>query len=145
MHVVVHIIILFIFVFALLMLNIPRIEHDSYIKMKLYIFTSIFLFEMIISIFISIYKKCIVNIGKIAKQSLLSALVATVAYSIYNDMVFMNEPFLLNQESNLTRNLTITVIITAFIALSYFIEIIFTNTIPNVNDCLNTIYPDKKS
>jgi hypothetical protein len=145
MHIFIHLLILFIFVFALLMLNIPQIEHDSYIKMKLYIFSSIFLFEMLISIFITIYNKCIVNIGKIARQSLQSALVATVAYSIYNDMVLMSSSLLPDQENVPANNLMITVIITAFVAFNYFIEIIFSNTIPNVNDCLNTIYPGKKN
>ena len=140
MNIIVHLIILFIFVFALLMLNIPHLESNQYIKQKLYIFFGIFLFDLLISIFVTIYRKCIVDIGKVVRNSLLTALIGTIAYSIYNDLTWSNSKFIPDPNNKVATNLTITIIITGFIAVSYFFEIIFGSTIPKMNDCLNNIY-----
>lgn len=143
MHIFIHLVILFIFVFALLMINIPHIAYNEYIKFKLYIFVGIFIFEFIVNIVTAIFKRCLINISRIARNSLQSALIAVIAYSIYNDLVWSESPLLAGQDTNLIKNLTITVMIIAFIALGYFIEIAFTDRIPGINDCLNTIYQKK--
>lgn len=143
MYLFIHIIILFIYVFALLMINIPQIANDDYIKMKLYIFVGIFIFEFIVTIIILLLKHCIINLGKVVRNSLQSALIAVVAYSIYNDLLWSNSPLVINLNNEKKQKLAITVIITAFIALGYFLEIALTNHVPTLNDCLNTIYPHK--
>jgi hypothetical protein len=145
MHIFIHLIILFIYVFVLLTLNIPQIAHDDYIKMKLYIFVGIFIFEFIVTIILTLLKRCLINVGKIARNSLQSALIAVVAYSIYNDLVWSKNSLVTGQENSKRENFTITVMITTFIALGYFLEIILTDHIPGINDCLNTIYPSKKN
>ncbi|XWV26500.1 putative orfan [Tupanvirus soda lake] len=145
MHIFIHLIILFIFVFALLMLNIPQIERNNYIMMKLYIFVGIFIFEFIVTIILMLFRKCVIDVGKIAKSSLESALVAVVAYSIYNDLVWNSNPLVEGHDTETIQNLAITVIITAFIAFGYFLEVIFTDKVPGMNDCLNTIYPPKSN
>jgi hypothetical protein len=142
MHLFIHLIILFIFVFVLLMLNIPQIAENSYIKMKLYIFVGIFIFEFIVTIIMTLYKKCIIDIGKIAKNSLQIALIAVVAYSICNDLEWNDNPLIANHDLT-AKNLAITVVITAFIVFGYFIEMIFTNGAPHINDCINNIYQKK--
>lgn len=144
MHIFIHIVILFIYVYVLLLLNIPQIALDDNIKFKLYIFGGIFLFEFIVNLIITVYKKCIVDIGRIVKNSLYTALVATVAYSVYNDLVWTSSSLIMDQTNKHVRNMTITVIITAFIALGYFMEIALTDQIPGLNDCINTIYPAHK-
>jgi hypothetical protein len=143
MHIFIRLVILFIFVFALMMLNIPQIECDNFLKYKLYIFCGIFMFEFIIDIFLAIYKKCIIDINKIIINSLQSALIATVAYAVYNDLIWMSSPLIKGQDTILTQNLGISVIITLFMALGYFFEMIFVDITPGMNDCLNTIYPSK--
>jgi len=127
------------------MLNIPQIGDNNYIKMKLYIFTGIFIFEFMVTLITMIYKRCLINIGKIAQSSLQSALIAVVAYSIYNDLIWQSNPLVAGHNDKNMQKLAITIIITAFIALGYFIEIALTSTIPGANDCLNTIYPQKKN
>lgn len=143
MHIFIHLIILFIFVFALLMLNIPQIEHDNFLQYKLYIFVGIFIFEFLISLFTTIYRKCIVNLSKIAKDSLQSALIATIAYAVYNDLVWQSSPLVAGQVTRQSQNLCVSVLITAFIAIGYFVDIVLSDVTPKMNDCLNTIYPAK--
>lgn len=137
MNTLFNIIILFIFVFVLLMLNIPQIEGDQYIKQKLYIFFGVFLFEFIVNLFIAIYKKCIINLKKIAKDSLLTALIATIGYSVYNDLVW-SKSSLIPEEDNITgRKLTATIIITLFVASGYLIEALFNTAVPKLNGFIN--------
>lgn len=144
MHLFIHLIMLFIFVYVLLLLNIPQIEENSYIKMKLYLFFGVFMFEFIVNIIIALFQRCVINISKISRNSLFSALVAVVGYSIYNDLIWSSNPLINDQASNTTKKLTITTIIIAFISLGYFIDIMFSNNVPGINDCLNNIYRDKK-
>ena len=102
---------------------------------------AIFVFEFIVTLIITLFKKCIINIGRIARDSLQSALIAVVGYSIYNDLQWSSSPLVEGHDKPNVQNLAITVIITAFIAFGYFIEIIFTDKVPGMNDCLNNIYP----
>ena len=141
MHILVHIIILFIFVFVLLLFNFPQLESNQHIKQKLYIFAGIFIFEFIISLIIAFYKKCIIDFRKIAKNSLQSALLGAIAYSVYNDLVWSNNPWIPLQNNDITKNLTISILITVFITMGYLFDYVLMGTAATVNDCLNTIYP----
>lgn len=140
MHVLIHIIVLFIFVLILLMVNIPKIDPNSHIRMKLYIFIGVFVFEFVIRTIFTIFRRCLIDINKIVKNSLQIALIAVVAYSIYNDLVFASNSFIVKYDDSYVRNLIIALIIVIFIILGYLLEIILTNTSPKMNDCLNTIY-----
>lgn len=143
MYILAHLIIIFIFVFTLLMINIPHIERNNYIMMKLYLFVGIFIFEFIIGIITTLIRRCIIDISKITRSSLQTALVAVVAYSIYNDLEWSANPFIASLNTPVKQNLAISVIIIAFVTIGYFIEMIFTSNVPGINDCLNNIYPPK--
>ena len=145
MNIFIHLVTLFIFVYILLMLNIPHIDSNNHIMMKLYIFAGIFIFELVVALITTMYRKCIINIGKIFRNSLLAALIGVVAYSIYNDLVWKNSSLTAKHENAKIRNLIITILITAFIAIVYFMEIAVTNKTPGINDCLNNIYAAKKT
>lgn len=123
------------------MLNIPGLENDDFIKQKLYIFTGVFMFEFIVSLISTVASQCIVDLGKIAKNSLLTALLATIAYSVYNDLIWSSNPWIADLNDSSTQNLAIAVLIIVFIAMGYFIDMLFTGISPNMNDCINTIYP----
>ena len=133
----IHLIILFIYVFALLTLNIPQIATDQYLKTKLYIFGGVFLFEFVVTLIVTIYKKCLVDVARIAKASLLAALVATVGYSIYTDIFTIEKPF--------AQNLSIAIVITASVAIGYLVDGLLTSASPGLNDCLNNIYQCRKA
>lgn len=140
MNILIHIVITFIFVFVLLMLNIPHLQQDAFLKYKLYIFTGVFIFEFCVGIFTAIYKKCIINIGLIVRESLQSALIATLAYGIFNDLVWSSSPLIRGTNTKFKRNLYMTVVITLFVTLGYFFDIVLSSVSPKANDCLNTVY-----
>ena len=142
MNVLIHLLILFIFIFALLMMNIPQINDDEFIQQKLYIFVGIFLFEFIIGIISAIFKKCVVNISKIARSSLQSAFLAVIATAIYNDLDRLDNPFIVEYNGEHQRKLIISVMIMVFIGVGYFIDVLLTDASPQLNDCLNTLYKD---
>jgi hypothetical protein len=140
MHILIRLIILFIFIFSLLMLNIPNINPTNRIMMKLYIFMGIFIFEFVVRIIITIFHRCLIDIRKIIKNSLQIALIAVVAYSIYNDLVSLSKPLIMKHNDTNIQIFIITSMVVIFIAIGYFLETILTNISPGVNDCLNTIY-----
>jgi hypothetical protein len=140
MNIFIHLLILFIFIFALLMMNIPQIAEDQYIQQKIYIFFGIFIFEFIVSIFITIQRKCVIKLSVAAKSSLQSALVAVVAYSIYNDLDRTGNEWITSYKTDQQRGLVISVMITLFITAGYFLEMLFTDVGPKANDCLNGLY-----
>jgi hypothetical protein len=82
---ILRLIILFVFVFALLLLNIPQLNESDYPSQKLYIFSGVFIFEFVTITFLSIYHRRVIDIGKIVKESFLSALLAAVGYSVWTD------------------------------------------------------------
>ena len=140
MQLLIHLIVLFIFVFALLMINLPKIQPNQHLRMKLYIFIGIFIFEFIVSFVTAIYKKCIINIGKIIRDSLLVAMISIVAYSLYTDLVFSQNPLVTKYNNQKSQTLLITIVITIFISIAYFIDAVLLNKSPGINDCINRIY-----
>ena len=143
MNILLHLIILFVFVFALLMFNIPQIQNDQYIKQKLYIFFGIFIFEFLTNIFITVYRKCIVDLRKVVSNSLEAALVATLAYSIFNDLSWSESSIIPSTDNKIATNLVIAIMITAFLAVTYLLQSFLNKAAPSVNDCLNNIYQKK--
>lgn len=138
MNIIIHLIILFIFVFLLLVLNIPHLTEDQRLKQKLYIFCGVFLFEMIIGIFSAIFKKQIVNINRILKYSLQSALLAAIGYSVAKDIHWSDK--IKSQDPRVHKLLT-TLVIVMFVAFGYLFDAMLNRLTPTVNDCINTIYP----
>lgn len=139
MHLLIHILIIFIFVLALLFLNFPKLQDDDYLKQKLYIFCGLFILEFILSLVTTIYQKCIIDIGKIVRESFQSALLGVVGYAIYTDLVWKGVSWTKDQ-TYIVKKLTLSILITALVSGGYLINSFFS---PGLNDCLNTIYQQK--
>jgi len=131
-----ELIVTFIFVFALLMLNFPQLQHDEIIKQKMYLFTSIFIFNLVGSLSISFFQRKIINIRKILKNSFQTGLLAVIGYSIYRDLE--DTPV-----DNIATNLKTSLIIIVFVATGSVFEWLVTNKNADINDCLNLIYKQK--
>lgn len=139
--IIARLVVLFIFVLVLLMLNIPQIEKNNFLIVKLYIFIGIFIFEFVTSLLVAFYKKQLFNANKVAKDSLMSALVGVVAYSIYNDIIFFNHSDIISNKYGSTANsIAISATIVFFMVVKYFLEYMFINESPYINDQLNNIY-----
>lgn len=136
-------IILFVFIFALLSFNIPQNNKCNNIKIKLYIFCGIFLFELFSNIFIKVYQQKIIDSAEITKNSLQSGLVAIVAYSIYTDLIYSQDNLANKIDTPVKKNLAISGIIMFGIGINYFAERFFSKLSPKINDQLNIIYPKK--
>lgn len=132
----IELIITFIFVFALLMLNFPQLQHEEIIKQKIYLFVSIFIFNLIGSLSILFFQGKIIDIRKILKNSLQTGLLAVVGYSIYRDLE--DDP-----TSNIVTNLKASLIIIALVATGDVFEWLITNKNADINDCLNLLYKEK--
>jgi hypothetical protein len=124
-----------IFIYALLLLNIPSIEYDNYLGRKLYLFFGVFMFEFIIVVLIRSYRKCTIDLAIITKNCLIVSLIAIVGYSIYNDLLLMQSPLVINQKSPHIRYLAISSLIVFLVAICYFIEMLF-NSNSNDKDCI---------
>lgn len=139
-----QLIILFIFVLVLLILNIPQAKKNNSLIIKSYIFIGIFMFEFITSLLTSVISKRLFNTNKVAKDSLMSSLVAVVAYSIYNDITFFD--YSINSEYNsIANHFAISIFIVFFMAIKYFLEYIFIIESPNIDDYLKNIYYNKNN
>ena len=156
----IKILIIFIFVFSLLLLNIPQLEKSDRLGHKLYIFCGVFLFEFITVFCTTMYHKRVIDISRMVKQSLQSALIAVVGYSVYVDLSDIREepvvepvmppvegqpesqPTLpiVSDESSLILNLKMTTVIILFISAGYVVDYVFQESKATINDCLNLIY-----
>lgn len=142
MSLVTHIVFLFIFVLSMLMINMPQIAENDFIRMKLYLFVGIFLFEVLVVIFKNMYDRKIINIKNICRQALQTALLSVIAYSVYTDLTLIdfNLP---DQNNTYIKNLTITSIIIFFVLISYFFDTVLSDIAPGINDELNILYKDQ--
>ena len=143
MYFLLHFIILAIYVYVVLLMNFPNIRYDNFIMAKLYVFGSIFLFELIIGIIRKIYNRCTVDLGQICKESLQTALFAAIAYSIYTDLVLMSNSYVSKYNTETSERLARTVLIVIFVMLSYLLDNLFTSRMAKANDCLNLLYNKK--
>ena len=139
MNIFIKLIILFVFVFALLMFNIPGLNPTDFIKFKIYLFFGIVLFEVCVSISEKIYHKKIIDIVPILKQAVQIGLVSIVAYSIYTDLSLQSSPLVAGANTIQTQNLAISIMICLFVWVIYFTDSILTNISPQINSRINTI------
>lgn len=133
MYIITHLFILFVFLVVTLMVNIPNINHDSGIKMKLYIFVSVFIFEIIIGISVVVYNECIIDLSKIFGSSLRTALVSVIGYSVYQDMIMNNNSFFHKLNNGFLKNITLSVIVIMFITINFILEIFLGYSLQSYN------------
>lgn len=140
MHIFIHFFILFIFIYALLILNIPQIAENSYIKMKLYLFTGIFVFEFVVILISKYVKRCVIDVGKIISDSLKTALLAVIGYSIYTDLIYSADPLVTKLDTPNGKKLVASIITIVFVFVGYLVGEIFSTKVPEINDCINKLY-----
>lgn len=140
MYILLHFIILGIYVYVILLMNFPKIRYDDFIMTKLYVFGSVFIFELTIGIIRKIYNRCTIDLGQICKESLQSALFAAIAYTVYTDLVLMSSSYVSKYNTEQSERLARTVLIVAFVMLSYLLDNLFTSRMAKANDCLNILY-----
>lgn len=80
---------IYIFIFVLLLLRIPDIGDDQYIRHKIIIFFSLLMFNFSLQLIKKIKSKCIVKTDELLEDSVKMALYGTLGYSIFTDLTLM--------------------------------------------------------
>jgi peptidoglycan/LPS O-acetylase OafA/YrhL len=93
---------------------------------KLYILFGVMLFEFVVGIMHALYNNNIINVREILHKGIYIGLFAVTGYGLFQDF-------------DLTSNYVLSIFITMFIALGYFVDDFLLKTSPTVNDCLNDI------
>lgn len=132
---------LFVFVFILLMVNLPQLQENDMMLYKLYIFVGIFIFSSLYNMTITLYQKQIVNFRKILQNSLQIGLLSVVGYAIFCDM----EGVYGHISSSVISNMKASIIILAFIAIGHIFNWLISTKNAEINDCLNLLYQTKNA
>lgn len=115
MQIYIKLIILFIFTLTLLILNLPQLSDNDLFKRKIYIFCGLFIFEFVVSVLESFYKKMILNTKQIIKSSLETALLGVISYSLYTDLSD-------STTMDMKQNIIISASITGGVTVGYLIN-----------------------
>jgi hypothetical protein len=135
MNIFVHLLFLYIFLCALLMIIIKELKFEL-LYLKALLFVGVFLFEMVYYVLLYFSKKCDIEMGRITKSSLIISLVSVVGISIYPDLAIWNGFF--SEKLGSPKSIySLALIIVALVSFIYFIELIFTNNSSDTTECVN--------
>lgn len=134
MYNIIYLIILFIFILSILLLNLPKLESTDYLYQKLYIFVSVFFFQVIIGLADSIYRGCAVDLKKLGQNALIDSLIAVIGLAIYQDMMNSDHKWTNYISSPTHEKLMITIIIVFFITTKKFLFMLFENNTQCINN-----------
>ena len=90
MNAFINIFFIFIFIFISLLFKMPNIDNTNYILHKIIIFALLFVYQFLLIIINNIKNQCQINIWTIFHQSLETATIGFIGYSIYTDLQHMN-------------------------------------------------------
>mgnify|MGYP001196374485 CR=1 FL=1 len=117
----------FIFIFISLLIGVPGTDKYNILKNKLILFCGIFIFQIIINSLNKIKTRCQARLQNIINDSFFVSILSIIGYSIYTDLLIMDntknlvKPFLENK--HLTAFL-ISSIIASFIFIIKILQII---------------------
>ena len=117
MRLSVKLLILFIYIFILLVINIPKLADNHYLGKKLYLFFGLFIFEFIVTTADAFYNKVTIETKKTVRSSLLTALVGTLSYSLYLDA--WETP---NMEIDMKQDVITSAVVTIGVMVEYLID-----------------------
>lgn len=128
MNIFTNILIIFIFVYVLLYFKIIDVENGLYIQHHVAIFMLLFFFQFCTLILVKIKNQCGIDIGGAINHSLKIALAGVIGYSIYIDLIFMEQTkgFMASLiESEYAKYFTINCSIVSCIMLTKMIGLMF--------------------
>jgi len=139
MNIFTDILFLFVYILAMLYLEMPNINNTDYPIHKLYLFISIFSYYFIIQLIKKIKNKCTIDALSIMQDSLIISLFCVLGYSIYVDLKYWEytKDYIVpidpeNFTSTLKGYLIVSSIIAIFVMVVQFVKILFGN---NINEC----------
>lgn len=136
MNIFTDILFLFVYILAMLYLELPDIKNNDYPLHKLYLFISIFAYYFIVQIIKKIKNKCVIDPFIILQDCLMIALFCVLGYSIYVDFKYWNytKEFMTTIDVNdFTSTLkgysTAGIIIVSFVTVVQLVKILFKGSI----------------
>jgi hypothetical protein len=132
MHIIVNILLLFVFLTALFYFKIPDLENDNFIQHKFIIFFSLFCLQFVILLLAKIVGKCKIDIKEISISSLTIAVTGIVGYSLYNDLMFTGNAVNLFGDEKF-QYLNVSIILILFITAIKILQLLFNN---KTDDCV---------
>lgn len=139
MNIFTDILFLFVYIFAMLYLEMPNINGTDYPIHKLYMFISIFSYYFIVQIIKKIKNKCPIDALAIIQDCLIVSLFCVLGYSIYVDLKYWNYTKDIMTTFNgddfttiIKKYVMVAIIIVSFVTMVQFIKILFTGSL---NEC----------
>jgi hypothetical protein len=117
----------FIFIFISLLIGVPGTDKYNILKNKLILFCGIFIFQIFINSINKIKSRCHAKLQNILNDSFFVSILSIIGYSIYTDLLIMENtkkfilPYLSNKH---LTSLIISGIIASFIFLIKILQII---------------------
>ena len=98
-------------------------QRDNAIVYKLYLFTFVFLLQVILNIFNNLYNKDKITLNSVMDTAVNNALLAVIAFDVYGDLTYQN----LIKTDNKYHNIAVLVIlILAFITAVKLLQLLLT-------------------
>lgn len=133
---------LFLFIFTLLYFRMPDVLNNKYMVHKFFIFIGVFCFYYVIQMIKKIKSKCTIEPYNLLYKSINMALWCTLGYSIYVDLLYMDESkkyFLDINSSNLDKTKRFVIIALIIVSIVVLIELFGMMFKTNIDECeLNT-------
>jgi len=130
MNIITNTLLIFVFIYISLIIGVPGLEHANLIKDKLFLFTGIFIFQLLLKSIYKLRNRCKnIDIKNIIQESFLVAMLSVIGFSIYIDLLNMENTrsyivsFLNNRNSH---SFIISLVISSFILVSLIFDIIIT-------------------
>jgi len=124
MYNLIYFIFLFIFVLAILFLNLPKLSPTDYLYQKIYVFVAVFFFDVVILIADGIYRGCVLDLKDIGQTALIDGLIAVIGIAVYQDIIKNNDQWI-DASSPEHQKFMMTTVIVFFIVLKKFMGMLF--------------------
>ena len=125
MNTLTNIFFVFIFVFMILFYKIFDINDKNYLLHKVIIFSALFVYQYVVLLISKFKNKCRIDYNDILKQSIETATIGIIGYSIYNDLQYSDIPGVSDVVDDKIKYVYITIIITLTLTFINSIKLLF--------------------
>lgn len=124
MNITTNLLFTFCFILLVLFCKIINIDDKNYILHKLIIFVLLFIYQYVILLISKFKDNCQMIYKEIFKQSMETAIVGIIGYSIYNDLVYMEISGVSDIADDKLKYIYIAIIITLLLMFVNSIELL---------------------
>jgi len=128
-----EILFIFLFIYFLLMINIPDVNDDNVLMHKFIIFVSLFSFSLMLQIIEKIRNKKEIIIGEVFNEAFIVSILGVLGYTIYCDMFVIQSTsnFAIEYLRSESKMINYAIVATSIIMFIVAVRIIQLFSIPN--------------